>query len=114
MDVFTEWYIKAILWTEKDDNDAPLEDSKIASGWSEESLARINADCARFQSENATDIAGRDIEAGVDFWLTRNGHGDGFWDGDWPQPAGDRLTHAALAFGEASAYIGDDCLLYLS
>ena len=21
--------------------------------------------------------------AGTDFWLTRNGHGAGFWDGDW-------------------------------
>lgn len=37
--------------------------------------------------------------AGHDFWLTRNGHGAGFWDrglGD----LGDRLTEAAKVYGE--------------
>jgi hypothetical protein len=49
---------------------------------------------------------------GHDFWLTRNGHGAGFWDGDWPKEAGDRLTKACEEFGEFDLYIGDDGMIY--
>jgi hypothetical protein len=37
-------------------------------------------------------------QAGRDFWLTRNGHGSGFWDGDWPT-YGQMLTNAAESYG---------------
>jgi hypothetical protein len=33
-----------------------------------------------------------------DFWLTRNGHGAGFWDGDYEN--GDALTDICKDFGE--------------
>lgn len=46
--------------------------------------------------------------AGHDFWLTRNGHGAGFWDGDWPEPHASILTEASKTFGETDLYIGDD------
>lgn len=48
-----------------------------------------------------------------DFWLTRCGHGCGFWDGDYGE-LGDRLTTAAKAFGEVDLYVGDDGLIYQS
>lgn len=38
-------------------------------------------------------------QAGHDFWLTREGHGAGFWDRGLGR-AGDVLTKAAKAFGE--------------
>jgi hypothetical protein len=41
-----------------------------------------------------------------DFWLTRNGHGAGFWDGDYPE-CGDRLTELSKKFGECNLYISD-------
>jgi hypothetical protein len=41
-----------------------------------------------------------------DFWLTRNGHGAGFWDGDYPV-TGDRLCELAKKFGECELYISD-------
>jgi hypothetical protein len=50
---------------------------------------------------------------GHDFYLTRNRHGAGFWDrglGD----LGTALTDLAHPWGEASVYVGDDGLLYLS
>lgn len=53
-----------------------------------------------------------DAHAGHDFWLTRNGHGAGFWDGDWPKPYDDQLTTAAKAFGEVSLCLGDDGKIY--
>lgn len=57
---------------------------------------------------------------GHDFWLTRNGHGAGFWDGDWdrdepdigPMLLGDRLTTLAKNYGECDLYIGDDGKIY--
>jgi hypothetical protein len=41
-----------------------------------------------------------------DFWLTRNGHGVGFWDGDYPE-CGDRLCELTKKFGECNLYISD-------
>jgi hypothetical protein len=46
--------------------------------------------------------------AGHDVWLTRNGHGCGFWDGDWSEPAATRLTKASKKFGEFNLLVGDD------
>lgn len=50
--------------------------------------------------------------AGHDFWLTRVGHGAGYWDGDLPEALGERLTQAAKAAGEVWPYIGDDGRVY--
>ena len=52
--------------------------------------------------------------AGHDFWLTRNGHGAGFWDGDWAEPDATTLTDASQAMGEIYLYVGDDGLIYAS
>ncbi len=65
-------------------------------------------DAEKFQRENEADIGDEVSRAGNHFWLTRNRHGTGFWDGDWPEPAATRLTDAAHAFGEYNLYIGDD------
>lgn len=46
--------------------------------------------------------------AGHDFWLTRNGHGAGFWDGDWPEPWAEVLTNASKNVGGRDLYPGDD------
>lgn len=40
----------------------------------------------------------------TDFYLTRNGHGAGFWDGDYPDEVGRKLTDIAHGFGETWAY----------
>jgi len=49
-----------------------------------------------------------------DFWLTRNRHGAGFWDGDYPEELGKKLTEASHAFGECDLYIGDDGKVHVS
>lgn len=49
--------------------------------------------------------------AGYDLWLTANGHGSGFWDGDWGDD-GDFLTLAADAVGESHIFAaGEDMYL---
>lgn len=93
---------------------------------SPEALTRMLVDCAKFEAEQGETIraaiATGEIMPGDgdprgtaahDFWLTRNGHGAGFWDGDWPEPMADTLTQAAKAFGECNLYAGDDGRLYL-
>lgn len=109
LDIFTRAYIACALWST-----LTLEDNYSAGDLAPEALASIVADCARFQTENAEALAAHDPErAGRDFWLTRNGHGGGFWDGDWPEPEASALTAASKAFGTCDLYVGDDGRIYL-
>jgi len=119
LDVFTTQYIVTALWSSTDDNDKPLDDDYSTQDISQECLDQMIADCAKFQAENNAEIhkclgsfADNLSTAGHDFWLTRNGHGAGFWDGDWPQEVGERLTKASKAFGEFNLYVGDDGQIY--
>lgn len=50
---------------------------------------------------------------GHDLWLTRNGHGVGFWDRGLGELGSD-LTLAANRMGEAWVYCGEDGLAYVS
>lgn len=93
-------------WTNTDDhggtenNPIPLDtagystDEITAEAW-----ADIILDCRSFYLANAELLAEWDAEqAGHDFYLTRNGHGTGFWDRG--KPAGDALTAACRPYGE--------------
>ena len=50
--------------------------------------------------------------AGHDLWLTRCGHGCGYWDGDWPAGIGEGLDKLAHGFGEVWLEVGDDGLIH--
>lgn len=125
-DEFTRSYIECALWSTNDESTPeggePLDDNYGPEDLSQECLAAMIVDCESFQEDNAKDLAtwGRyhrytpEEMGGHDFWLTRNGHGAGFWDGDWEVPAGDRLTEASTAYGEVYLYVGDDDLIHLS
>lgn len=112
VDTFTAHYIRAMLWSETDGDD-PLDKHHDADDIAPETLAKIIADCQKFQAENSRYFHGHESDAAHDFWLTRNGHGAGFWDGDWEQAAGEALTKASKAFGECHVYVGDDGKIYL-
>jgi len=123
LDQFTRAYIEAMLWSTNDESDKsggyPMENNYGIDDFSEEFLAETIADCTKFQLENKEDISNaylgsyNPVEyAGHDFWLTRVGHGCGFWDGDWEDDAGERLTEASKVFGEVEPYIGDDGKIY--
>ena len=85
---------------------------------------QMRADAERFQREAANDLTaahdmgvlyGRD-QAGADFYLTRVGHGVGFWDRGIGE-AGERLTARVghgTAFPSFDPYIGDDGAVYLA
>jgi hypothetical protein len=110
MDTFTKAYIEAALWSSTDDDDKPLDDNYTMADIHPDTLFKMVADCTDFQAAN--DLSeGTDKQAGHDFWLTRNGHGAGFWDGDWSE-TGDKLTEACKAWPEVYLYVGDDGRIY--
>lgn len=119
MDSFTRQYIDTALWSSMDESDPetggdPMDRNYDACDLAPETLEAMEADCERFR-DLADDLLDEhpDPEIGAhDFWLTRNGHGAGFWDGDWPVN-GDKLTALVKReFPEMTLYIGDDGLIY--
>jgi hypothetical protein len=118
LDAFTRAYMECALWSSNDESDPsggkPLDENYSIESLSHEAWCEMIADCAKFQEENVTNLricygAGKTpSNAGHDFFLTRNGHGAGFWDGDWPKPLGEYLSNAAKAFGEVHLYVEDD------
>lgn len=117
MNPFLSAYIMAIYFTETGDGDQP--DSEVQM--SDDLFDSAYSECFAFQSVNAwllTEAYEREgydeARAGHDFWLTRNGHGAGFWCRDelTANDLGDKLADAARAFGVCEVYEGDDGLLY--
>lgn len=142
-DDFLNAYIEVAFWssiheTKRTDSD-PCPDPNCTSDaefldeteheLSDEGRERMRADCEKFWAENEEDleiaadaISGPDWNAaaggGHNFWLTRNGHGVGFWDRKYKQPqavqdALDRLTEACKKFGDCDLYVGDDGKVYV-
>ncbi len=112
-DAFTLAYLEALFFTSTGDDGEPFSGDLTIYSLAPETEATIVAECNAFQLANSIDIDGNDTQAGHDFWLTRNGHGAGFWDGDWDDGVGERLTAASKGYGEQDAYIGDDGLIYI-
>jgi hypothetical protein len=119
MDEFTQQYFETALWSSSDNSDdsggEPLDANHSISDIDPKTRDRMIEDCAEFQKDfgHLIDAGGGDYgQAGHDFWLTRNGHGAGFWDGDWPEPQAEELTEASKDFGEYNLYVGDDGVIY--
>ncbi len=115
---FMDAYVEAALWASMDESDPntggdPLDANYTPSDIDPETLDKMEADAWGFLRSNWGDIREDISHAGHDFWLTRNGHGVGFWEkGDWPEEAGERLTEASEAYGEYYLYVGDDGKIY--
>jgi hypothetical protein len=116
-------YLETALWAETDnarpDGGDPLDDNYSIEDISPASLERARAEVAAFEEAHeeawqhpCAPISREDgsVEslAGHDLWLTSHGHGAGFWDGDWPEPWGDKLTEAAKRFWSPTPIVGDD------
>ena len=113
--LFVAAYLECALWSSTDENDQPLDREFSVSDIQGETLDKAIADCEKFQLDNEESLSDfyqtQTVEqAGHDFWLSRNGHGAGFFDRE-AEGAMD-LQDAARAFGSADLYIGDDKNLY--
>lgn len=119
---FLNGYIGAMLGTELDDNDDPLDrkygvediDPKCYGGAKIDCMAFLFEAAWMIRQERRLDYRWTNFEmAGHDLLLTRNGHGAGMWDGDWPV-YGDQMTEICKKFfKEINAYVGDDGMIYI-
>jgi len=114
LDNFTRSYIETALWSSMDNaNDQggePLDANYGPDNIDPHTMAQMIADCTAFQERNAellSDSGLSDKRAGHYFWLSRNGHGSGFFDENL-----DALQDAAEAYGEFDLYVGDDGVIY--
>ena len=122
---FTDAYVEAALWSSNDESDEqggePLDANYGPGDIAPATKRAMERDCASFfekygrliedDESPAIDKHGRWSLAGYDFWLTRNGHGAGFGDGNFPKHD-DELYEAAKEYGYFELYVGDDGVIY--
>jgi len=128
MTAMVESYLRAALWTWLDeDGGAPFPGDEgyvdVTEVFDLRSIVSAIQDCMAFcdyvqdQADENEDDTGRQWwqardalrdmapeRAGHDFWLTREGHGAGFWDRGLGI-AGDRLSDAATTFGGGDLWV---------
>lgn len=112
---FIKHYLVAALWSSHDYRSEPessdydpdagenMDDSFDPDDLDPRAVAGVRSDCVQFLRECAeADIDLREIggleQAGHDFWLTRCGHGAGFWDRGYG-PIGKKLSEIARLAG---------------
>ncbi len=120
MNKFVEQYLETALWSSTDTDD---DEYSKSYGYefsfderfdpysiTKEGLEVVTKDCSLF-----VELAGELLEkaglneddAAHDFWMTRNGHGAGFWDRGLGE-LGERLTKIAKTFGESYLVVDRD------
>jgi hypothetical protein len=121
-DAITHQYLYTMLWS---DSRSETDDTSILETHSVDEVdagarAEVRADVSQFIFALVTSgdakalqmVVENPEQAGHDLFMTRNGHGCGFWDGDW-DPCGDVLTRIAKDMGEQHAYVGEDDYVYV-
>lgn len=112
LDRFTQAYIATALWSSTTDDGEPLGDAYTREDISKTTLDQMIENCKLFRKENSKLLEGIDeSQAGHDFWLTRCGHGAGFWDRGLGE-VGEKLTESCKAWGNVGLYVGDDGQIY--
>lgn len=128
---FMHAYMTCALWAELDNSDPenggePLDANYTLADISRKTYTHMAVECAEFLAKAEPIMRGLDMNAvftagdgqvynhwemaGHDFWLTRNGHGTGFWDREelYTAQRAKRLTALAKDFGTATLEVGDD------
>ena len=105
-DTMTAAYIEAIYFTETGDLEQPSADAELTAATKHEAWAACHRLRLACSGHNGIDLSQYDqAQIGHDLWLTRNGHGVGFW--DRPEIYGAEnartLTLMARAMGEHDA-----------
>lgn len=120
---FVKHYLAAAEWTDCNaDHDDPDAEGiwpgfEQANGWHTDAVRDAIEDCENFiflitniewddcnLFEAYESAGGQNSLMGHDFWLTRNGHGAGFWDRGLGK-VGDAMSEAAKTFGSKDCYL---------
>jgi hypothetical protein len=115
-------YLTCALWSSTGDDDEPLDQTNGIEDIDLYTRLKMERDV-----QQAVTLADAfvpnwrsywdDEQFGHDFWLTRNGHGAGFWDraptrNPEHDAIGEALTTIARSFSEVDLYVGDDGRVY--
>lgn len=104
---FVDAYLEAAIWSTTDRNGDPFDAKYSIQDFSKKAIAEAVEDCNTFIQWNRKDLeasGGSVGQHGHDLWLTRNGHGAGFWDRGYDEELADRLSDAARSLGELGIY----------
>jgi len=118
---FLAAYQECALWSTSDESDdyggEPLDANYGSSDFDAGTVASMRADCNAFLTAHSGLIDpaanrsryGNAAQAGHDFWLSRNGHGAGFFDrGEvYGEANADALQEHARVCGEVYLYVTD-------
>lgn len=113
---FERAYLECALWSSTDNADdsggEPLDANYFIEDISPKTLAEMLLDCADFQNSQRELLESLDdSQCGHDFWMTRNGHGAGFWDRGLGE-VGEKLTEACRPYGSYDLSVGDDEMIH--
>lgn len=100
---FVDAYLEAALWAASDSEGDNLDEQFSIHDFSQKAIDEAVSDSNKFIGANLKDLeqsGGDHSQHGHDFWLTRNGHGTGFWDRGYKKSVGNRLTAASEKFSE--------------
>jgi hypothetical protein len=109
-------YLNAAIWTEEEQISETDGIDIRELEFSPEAEKKATEDVSGFFEANRelfSQHARFDV-AGMDLWLSRNGHGAGFFDGEQYGDNADTLQSAAEKLGECYLYVGDDGFLHFS
>ena len=109
-----EAYLEAAFGTTTDDDGELLEANYSVSDLSPSAKSRLLNEFFNFVKRVDKLVPDHDFspaDLASDFWMTRNGHGTGFWDNQgkpWQdEEVAKMLTDIAHSFGEQDLYISD-------
>jgi len=116
-------YMECALWSSCDDEGNELDGLYELYDFADEANASIHETIQDWLDLlDVEDIDWRSgwspEQLGHDFWLTRNGHGAGYWDrysgADLREDLGNVLSALCKPYGTSDVYVGDDGKLYVT
>ena len=100
---FYRGYLRSALWASMDDNGNSLDDTYDARHIAEHTDDEMAGDAVHFLNSHSHLLPADALyQAGTDFWLSRNGHGTGYF--DRPEVYGDETDALQKAAGAAGEY----------
>jgi len=108
-------YINTALWSSIDHNEEPMDTNYSIGDFDPDTLKQLKIELFDFIDKYYSLVDSNDRNTGLDhfvhnFWLTRNGHGTGFWSGGYVN--GEELAKTSEKYSEINLYLGDDKKIY--
>jgi len=116
IDDIVDSYLECALWTNDEEEDFI---GKTIYDFSAKSRKLVTSEIKWFMTIASDELGSAlddisDKSIGHDIWLTRNGHGTGFWDRDYDKEVEELLVELSKELDFTDIYVGDDDLIYFS